>query len=186
MACEAEKARRDAAQARYVSLQQHASAVCAMEGFGSSACQDARAQASEALGDIGVAQGAYQACLAKNPEPTPRLLETTGYVTFLLVNEPGSGYGGGSTNWLDADVIFKLHSRPEKGFGFQLRDENESIRRGMLSLLEDAIVNKLQVITDYIELPSLPNNNSFVIRVALTQTPPGSQLPPGLVNEAMN
>ena len=44
----------------------------------------------------GLLESAYQACLAKNPEPTPRLLEITGYVTFLLVNEPGGGYGGGA------------------------------------------------------------------------------------------
>jgi hypothetical protein len=187
VACEAEKARLDAASAAHGSRAAYASMICASLGHNSIECQGAQGEAAAAFSQMLEAQRAYQDCLKNNPEPTPRLLGITGYVTFLLINEPGGGYGGGSTNWLDAEVIFKLHSRPDKGFGFQLRqDTAEPVRRGMLSLLEDALVNKLQVITDYIELPSLPNNNSFVIRVALTQTPPGSQLPPGLVNEAMS
>jgi hypothetical protein len=104
-------------------------------------------------------------------------------VSFLRVNEPGSGFGGGSTNWFDADVIFKLDSRPDKGFGFQLRDDPfQPVRQGMLALLRDAVMQRLQVTTDYIELVTPPNNNSFVIRVALEHIPeptprplPGSQ-----------
>ncbi len=122
--------------------------ICASLGHNSIECQGAQGEAAAAFSQMLEAQRAYQDCLKNNPEPTPRLLGITGYVTFLLINEPGGGYGGGSTNWLDADVIFKLHSRPDKGFGFQLRqDAAEPVRRGMLSLLEDAIVNKLQVIT---------------------------------------
>jgi hypothetical protein len=99
---------------------------------------------------------------------TAQLLQLTGYVTFLRVNEPGSGFGGGSTNWFDADVIFKFDTRPDKVFGFQLRnDDFQPVRQGMLVLLQDAVLHHLQVTTDYLELATLPNNNSFVIRVAL-------------------
>ena len=54
----------------------------------------------------------------------------------------------------------------------------------MLDLLQNAITNNLQVITDYVELVATPNNNCFVIRVALTQTPPSSGWPDG-IPEAM-
>jgi hypothetical protein len=130
------------------------------------------------------AQNALAACQRENPpEATTRLLQVTGYVTFLRVNEPGSGFGGGSTNWFDADVIFMLDSRSDKGFGFQLRDDPfQPVRQGMLALLRDAVLQHLQVTTDYIELVTPPNNNSFVIRVALQhipQPPPRGRL--GLV-----
>ena len=93
-------------------------------------------------------------------------------MTFLRVNEPGSGFGGGSTNWFDADVIFKLDGRPDKGFGFQLRnDPSQPVRQGMLALLRDAVLHRSQVTTDYLELVTQPNNNSFVIRVALEHIP---------------
>jgi hypothetical protein len=51
------------------------------------------------------AQEALRKCLAA--EAATQLLEAQGYVTFLLVVEQGSGYGGGSGNWIDADVIFQ-------------------------------------------------------------------------------
>jgi hypothetical protein len=82
-------------------------------------------------------------------------------------------------------VVFKLDSRPDKGFGFQLRDDpTQPVRQGMLDLLQNAIANNLQVITDYVEPVATPNNNCFVIRVALTQTPPPSGWPGG-IPEAM-
>jgi hypothetical protein len=100
------------------------------------------------------------------------LLQTEGYVTFLTVHEQGSGYGGGGTNFIDADVVFKLDSRPDKGFGFYLRnDDNQPIRQGMLDLVRDAMTHGLKVITDFTELVMPPNQNSFVLRVSLTKLP---------------
>jgi hypothetical protein len=62
---------------------------------------------------VGEARQALAKCLAANPPaPTSHLLETEGHVNFLLVVEQGMGYGGGASNWIDADVIFKLDSRP--------------------------------------------------------------------------
>jgi hypothetical protein len=174
MACEAEQRRVDELSAEHAQKAAYASSICAAQGQASIECEGARGEANALLGELIQAKVELQKCLANSPpEQTSRLLEATGYVTFLRVNEPGGGYGGGSTNWFDADVIFKLHSRPDKGFGFQLRDDAaEPVRRGMLALLEDAIVNRLQVITDYVEPVATPNDNCFVIRVAITQTPP--------------
>lgn len=64
------------------------------------------------------------------------LRQSEGLVTFLRVNEPGYGYGGGKSNKIDEDVIFKLDKVPNKSFGFQLRDDRFGpVREGMLSLL---------------------------------------------------
>jgi hypothetical protein len=41
----------------------------------------------------------------------------------------------------------------------------------MLALLREAIVHNLKVITDYFEEVTPPNQNSFVLRVALTKLP---------------
>ena len=116
---------------------------------------------------VSKAQTAYDACLAA--ATATELRESVGYVTFLRVHEPGSGFGGGSTNWFDADVVFRLDSTDSEGkaFGFQLRDENVSVREGMLAVLREAITHNLQVITDYNQLMTPPNQNSFVIRVAI-------------------
>jgi hypothetical protein len=78
-------------------------------------------------------------------------------------------------------VVFKLDSRPDKGFGFRLRDDPaQPVRQGMLDLLQEGITNNLQVINDYLEPVATPNNNCFVIRVALIQTPPSSGWPGGI------
>jgi hypothetical protein len=77
-------------------------------------------------------------------------------------------------------VIFKLDSRPDKGFGFQLRDDAfQPVRQGMLAVLQVAVTQRLRITTDYIELVMPPNNNSFVIRIALQNIPqPTPNLPP--------
>ena len=88
------------------------------------------------------------------------------------MHEQGSGYGGGGTNFIDADVVFKLDSRPDKAFGFYLRnDDNQPIRQGMLDLVRDAMTHGLKVTTDFTELVMPPNQNSFVLRVSLTKLP---------------
>ena len=174
MACEAEKNRVNQLNAQTGQKAAYASMICQVRGQDSVECEGAKQEVEELRAQLLDAQKDRDDCLLKQPGASSRLLEASGYVTFLRVNEPGSGYGGGVTNWIDADVIFKLDSRPDKGFGFQLRDDAaEPVRRGMLSLLEDAIVNGLNVITDYIESVATPNNNCFVIRVALTRIPPG-------------
>jgi len=53
-------------------------------------------------------------------------------------------------------------------YGFQLRnDDNLPARNAMFSLLRDAFVNNLTVITDYLIDPG--KQNGIAIRVALTR-----------------
>jgi hypothetical protein len=185
VSCEAEQVRVDSLQGQVSAKAAACASICAGNMYPDE-CAGCRSELDGLRSDLIQAQNDLAKCRAANPPPaTSRLLETRGHVIFLLVNEQGSGYGGGSTNWIDADVVFKLDSRPDKGFGFQLRDDPAlPVRQGMLDLLQNAIANNLQVITDYVEPVATPNNNCFVIRVALTQTPPSSGWPGG-IPEAM-
>jgi hypothetical protein len=100
-----------------------------------------------------------------------RLLNAEGLVTLLRVHDKETNYGGGRSNTITADVIFKLDSRPDKSFGFEMRDDdNLPTRQGMLALLRDALVHDLRVSTDYLETATTPNQNCFVIRVWLTKS----------------
>ena len=173
MSCEAEQATVDRLSQQLTQKRASCSGICVSLGYDSLECQGCRDEVAALEGDLIEAQNALVACQLENPpQPTTRLLQVTGYVTFLRVNEPGSGFGGGATNWFDADVIFMLDPRPDKGFGFQLRDDPfRPVREGMLALLRDAVMQRLPVTTDYIELVTPPNNNSFVIRIALQSIP---------------
>ena len=185
MSCEAEQARVNSLSSRVSQKGAYCASICAGHMYPDE-CQGCQGELAGLRSELIQAQNELAKCRVANPAPaTSQLLESRGHVTFLLLNEQGSGYGGGSGNWIDADVVFKLDSRPDKGFGFQLRDDlAQPVRRGMLDLLQNAIVNNLQVITDYVEPVATPNNNCFVIRVALTQTPPSSGWPGG-IPEAM-
>jgi hypothetical protein len=177
MSCENEQANVQQASAAVAEAAAQCASICGSLGHDSIECQGCQGEVAARRDELTRAQAALQECLANNPPmATAQLLELEGHVTFLLVVEQGSGYGGGSSNWIDADVIFKLDSRPDKSFGFQLRDDpSQPVRRGMLALLRDAMVHGLKVITDYNELAMPPNQNSFVLRVALTKLPePGS------------
>jgi hypothetical protein len=95
------------------------------------------------------------------------LLETKGTITFLRVHDVGTGYGPPS-DFLDVEVVILLNTAPGKGFGFQLRnDNNRPARQGMLDLLRDAFTNNLPVLIDYNVTP--PKKNGVIIRVALTK-----------------
>jgi hypothetical protein len=179
MACESEAALVSQLSSAVSEKAAYCSSICSSLGNNSTECQGCRDELATLQSRLAQAQEALQKCLVGNPPPaTAQLLQTEGHVTFLLVVEQGTGYGGGQTNWIDADVIFKLDSRPDQSFGFQLRDDPlQPVRRGMLALLRDAIVHGLKVITDYNELAMPPNQNSFVIRVALANFPqPGAVL----------
>lgn len=186
MSCEAEQATVNRLSQQWAAKKATCAGICASLGHDSQECEGCQAEAEDIRSELAQAQSDLAKCLAANPpEATTRLLQATGYVTFLRVNEPGSGFGGGATNWFDADVIFKLDSRPDKGFGFQLRDDSfQPVRQGMLALLQVAVTQRLQVTTDYLELVMPPNNNSFVIRIALQNIPqPTPKVPPGHLAE---
>ena len=81
-------------------------------------------------------------------------------LTFLRVNEPGYDYGGGKSNKIDVEVIFRLDTFRSKAFGFQLRDDAYGpAREAMLSLLRVAITGRLRVRVDFDAFVQPPNEN---------------------------
>lgn len=78
------------------------------------------------------------------------LLATEGKVTFLRVNDIGTGYGPGNDR-LDVEVVIQLDSEPNRAFGFQLRnDANQKTHRRMLDILRDAFKRDRRIQIDYI------------------------------------
>lgn len=119
------------------------------------------------------AEAALDNCQAGLPAPGTRRAE--GHVTFLRVHDSG-GYGPESDH-LEAEVIFKLDTHPDRAFGFQLRDDaTRPAHEGMLMLLRDAMAHDLDVATDYRQL--LNRANSIAFRIELT---PSSHLDGGSV-----
>jgi hypothetical protein len=105
--------------------------------------------------------------LSSAPLGNPILLQATGYITMLRVHDVGTGYGG-STDFLDGEVVIRLDSQEGKAFGFQLRnDDNTPVREGMLGLLRDAFNNDWIVTINYWIEPG--NTNGQIIRVWLTK-----------------
>jgi hypothetical protein len=93
------------------------------------------------------------------------LVEDSGKLTFLRVNDVGTAFGPPSDQ-IDAEVIVKVNTVPDRAMGFQLRnDANRPARQGMLDLLRDAFNNNWTVIIDH-NLPA-GKNNGVAIRVAL-------------------
>jgi hypothetical protein len=119
------------------------------------------------------------------------LLEKTGKIVFLLANDLGTSYGP-PNDQLDDEAVFILNAIGDGAYGFQLRnDDNLPARQAMFSLLRDAFVNNLTVITDYLIDPS--KQNGTAIRVALIRNQIGpihpivlSQGPKGQVLPASN
>jgi hypothetical protein len=111
------------------------------------------------------AQDALENCESGLPEPGIRRAE--GRITFLRVHDSG-GYGPESDH-LDAEVIFKVDTQPDRAFGFQLRDDaSRPAHEGMLMLLRDAMAHDLDVATDYRQL--LNRANSVAFRIELTNS----------------
>lgn len=110
----------------------------------------------------------------------PDLLEKTGKIVFLRAHDLGTAYGP-PNDQLDVEAVFILNALGDGAYGFQLRnDDNLPARQAMFSLLRDAFVHNLTVITDYLIDPGKINGTAF--RVALIrQTGPGS-LPSSIVS----
>jgi hypothetical protein len=67
-----------------------------------------------------------------------RLIQSSGKLTFLRVNDIGSGFGPPS-DFIDVEVVLKLDTFPDRAMGFQLHnDGSRPVRQGMLDLLRDA------------------------------------------------
>jgi hypothetical protein len=96
------------------------------------------------------------------------LLEKTGKIVFLRAHDLGTAYGP-PNDQLDVEAVFILNAIGDGAYGFQLRnDDNLPARQAMFSLLRDAFVNNLTVITDYLIDPG--KQNGVAIRVALIRT----------------
>jgi hypothetical protein len=96
-----------------------------------------------------------------------RLIESRGTLTFLRANNVGDRYGGRGDQ-IEAEVITKVSSQPDRAMGFMLRDDhNRPARQGMFDLLRDAFNNGWRVILDYrIDLDN-GKTNGELIRVGL-------------------
>ncbi|MGE5184972.1 MAG: hypothetical protein ACM31C_23045 [Acidobacteriota bacterium] len=77
------------------------------------------------------------------------LQSVSGRLVMLRAHEQGSKYGPPSDQ-LDVEIVFKLDSKPELAFGFQLRDDaGGPAHRAMYDLLRDAYANDWAVTVDY-------------------------------------
>jgi hypothetical protein len=90
-----------------------------------------------------------------------------GSLNFLRVHEVGSGFGPPSDT-LNAEVIFSIAQVPDQFFGFQLRnDQNSLAHQAMLDVLRDAFLNQIRVAFD--ADVTRGKTNSPVIRVWLSR-----------------
>ena len=123
MSCEIERSKLSSAELAASEKAAYCAGICGSLGHESDECAGCQAELQDARDQVNSARAALAACQGKDLATATQLIQTWGQVTFLLVVEQGMGYGGGLTNWIDADVIFKLDTSPDRGFGFQLRDD---------------------------------------------------------------
>ena len=94
--------------------------------------------------------------------PIGSIVAIEGHLTLLRVHDVGTGFGPPGDQ-LDAEVIVRVDSAPDKAFGFQLRaDVGEEDHRGMLNLLRDAFNRSYRVRIEY-RVAGIHNND--LIRV---------------------
>lgn len=97
--------------------------------------------------------------------PPLGLINSSGKINFLRVNDVGTGYGP-PTDFIDAEVVIHLDTQPGKAMGFTLRnDANRAAHAAMLDLLRDAYKNNWTVSIDY-DIPD-GKTNGMIIRVML-------------------
>ena len=93
------------------------------------------------------------------------ILTATGHLTLLRVHDVGTGWGP-ANDFLDAEVIIRLDTKPGEAFGFQLRDDaNRPVRQGMLDLLRDALNADRAVTIDYFSVAGHLNSQLFRVYV---------------------
>ncbi len=95
--------------------------------------------------------------------PQMRLLGATGRVTYLRVNDVGTGFGP-DNDFLDVEVVIQLDSKPNNAMGFTLRDDkNRAAHTAMFNLIRDAYKNNWPITIDYNMEDG--KNNGTIIRV---------------------
>ncbi len=169
MSCEQEEKR----LAQAIAAAQSTPPECSSLGPSSTQADKLRCQAARAAAQDHVKQArdALHAC-----QNATRLVGLDGFVTFLRAQDGGQGYGSEERGRIEAEVIFKLDSAPDRAFGFELRDDIYlPQRQAMLSLLEDAFIHELLVHVDFAERVNPPNRNAIAQKIWLTKptTPPG-------------
>jgi hypothetical protein len=87
--------------------------------------------------------------MCANPPPSDGPFALDGKVTLLRVHDVGTKFGP-PNDQLDVEVIVQLNTEPGQAFGFQLRNDTNSLaRQGMLNLLRDAFNQNWTVTIDY-------------------------------------
>lgn len=119
------------------------------------------------LGDPGwdphTGHGLIQAKTAFDNVDIGNLLAVEGKPTFLRVHDVGTGWGPAS-DFLDAEVVIKLDTVPDRAFGFQLRnDVRKNEHHGMLDVVRDAFNRNQRIRIEYVRTGL---RNGRVIRVS--------------------
>lgn len=141
-------------------------AVACVGDPGSVECHVAKSTAAAMRAGLADAKRALSSCKAL--AAAPHIKTADGLVELLRVHRFGTGWGGGATNVLRAEVIFKLDSLPGLAFGFELRGGDRlPAHEGMLALVRDAFLNDLRLHLDYLQGPTPPNQNCTALRVWL-------------------
>jgi hypothetical protein len=96
-----------------------------------------------------------------------KLLAMTGKITFLRVNDVGTGYGPASDN-IDAEAIVKLDTAPDRAFGLTLRnDESFASHQKMFEITQDAFDNDRVISIDFLSTP--PQKNEIIVGATITK-----------------
>lgn len=91
------------------------------------------------------------------------ILAAEGRVNFLRVHDVGTRFGPPGDQ-IDAEVVARLDSAPDKAFGFKMRaDANEAVQQGMLDTLRTAFNEGGRVKLDYRRTGL---HNGLILRVA--------------------
>ena len=101
------------------------------------------------------------------------LLNLSGKIVMLRVNEVGDSFGKPPDNFI-VEVVVQLDSHAAgAASGFQLRnDGNQPVRQGMLDLLRDAFNNGWRVHFDH-EVPQ-GKTKGTIVRTWVTKDPPAT------------
>ncbi|MGW7081725.1 hypothetical protein [Streptomyces sp. NPDC054866] len=96
-----------------------------------------------------------------------KLIASQGRVKELRVVELGSRHGP-PADQIDVEVVAELDTVPDRGMGFQLRnDANRPVRQGMLDLLRDAFQLGCQTRIEYSIDLEAGRKNGIILRVIL-------------------